>query len=158
MCLRFVQQEKAQRGVGFKVVRKIGEGLFKPYFDFFLKNGFGGTLVGFSEPPAAMREIVLKTQVVYRANEFTRVRHKRLARALNNQLFTAGIHLWLDEDYARERFRALKMLDNDPHLTLVKFRWSTPFARDNETIVVSRAMPVNEIEVEEEEFVHEDNP
>jgi hypothetical protein len=150
MCLKFVEQEKTQRGIGYKVVRKIEEGLYKPYFTYFLKSCGGGTLVGYTEAPVSMRDRVTKTQVTYASNEFTRVRHKRIAHANNNQLYTAGIHLWLDEVYAAERLRALRILDDDPNLVLVKFRWSGPLARDADTIVASRAMPVSEITIEEE--------
>ena len=159
MCLKNVGHEKNQRGVGYKAVRRIHlsiEGSYKPYFTFFLKGGNGGTLVGFPEVPNHMKEMVIRTQISYYYNEFTRVRHKRLAKANNGQFYTAGIHLWLDEEYAKERFRVLKVSDDDPHLTLVKFRWSSPLARDGETIVVARAMPLNEISVEETQIPEEE--
>jgi hypothetical protein len=153
MCLKYVEQERSQRGTGFKAVRKVSDGVYKPYFAFFLKSCGGGTLVGHTDAPPNMREMVTKTQVTYIVNEYTRVRHKRIAHAHNNQLYTAGIHLWPDEMYAKERFRALKILDDDPNLVLVKFRWSIPLARDADIIVVSRAMPVVEVNVEEEHEV-----
>lgn len=151
MCLKYVDQERSQRGIGFKAVRRVEPGIYKSYFSFFLKSCGGGTLVGFTEAPPHMRELVTKTQVTYIVNELTRVRHKRIAHAYNNQLYTAGIHLWVDEIYAKERFRALRVLDDDPNLVLVKFRWSVPLARDADILVASRAMPVTEINVEEEE-------
>jgi hypothetical protein len=151
MCLKFVGHGRERKGEGYKAVRqlKLGTpGSYASYFTFFLKGGSGGTLVGFNEAPLNFKDRVVKTQVVYNFNELTRVRHKRLARANNSQLYTAGIHLWLDIEFAKERYRALKMLDDDPNLVLVKFRWSSPIASDGDTVVAARAVPLHEIVVD----------
>jgi hypothetical protein len=160
MCLKYAGYERSQRGFGYKVVRRLRvsvEGSYRPYFSHFMRSGIGGAVMANEEVPSYLKELVSKTQVTYYYNEVSRVRHKRLAKALDGQIYVAGIHLWLDLDYAKERFRALQILDEDPCLALVKFHWSSPYARDGETVVVSRATPVEEISVEEQPIPDEED-
>jgi len=152
MCLKYVGRERNQKGFGYKVVRRIRlsmEGAYRPYFSHFMKSGIGGAVMANEDVPHYLKDMITKTQATYYYNEMSRVRHKKLAKAINGQIYLAGMHLWLDEEYAKERYRALRVLDDDPCLVLVKFYWTSPLARDSEIIVVARTMPIEEVHVEE---------
>jgi hypothetical protein len=154
VCLKTVETKgMIKSGRGFKVVRKVADGEYVPFFYYFLKGGHGGLPTDIPVPKL-LKPVAVKTQTVYKSFMTTRVKCNSFAHALNQQVYPAGIHLWLDESYAIERFHALRALDDDPRLTLVKFRWSNPVAFDKETVVVSVVRPIKEIKVQplEESF------
>lgn len=148
MCLKFViTHSSSQHGSGFKVVRRMGEGVYAPYFSYFLKGGYGG-LPPDEEPSNCLKLNAIRNRTVYKTHETTKIRPRYFARALNDQIYYAGIHLWINEMYARERLHALRVLDTDPNLVLVKFRWGGLIAHDDETVVATFATPIREVEVE----------
>lgn len=151
MSLKFVESRGLRNtGSGFKVVRQIDEGVFIPYFYYFLRSGYGGLPPSVEVSPA-LRPFVVKTRTVYRFFETTKVKADCFARALNGVIYPAGIHAWFDLDHAEEQFKTLSVLDNytgppDARLVLVKFRWQKPVAFDNTTLVSMAGSPIEVIE------------
>lgn len=136
-----------QHGSGYKVVRRIEVGVYAPYFSYFLRGGYGG-LPPDEKPSNCLKLNAIRNHTLYKSHEVTKVKSRYFARAINDQIYYAGIHLWLNEAYAKERLHVLRVLDDDPNLVLVKFRWSGPIARDEDTVVATYATPLREIEVE----------
>lgn len=152
MTLKFVGIDRSKGGIGYKVVRKnpTTKDLYQPYFSYFLKSGFGGYLPPTEGIQPYMKDRIFITNTFYALGEASRVRHKRFAHAFNDEIYHAGIHLWVELDYARERFFALRALDDSPRsLVILKCRWTGLIACDSTTIVVSRVIPINEVNLQE---------
>lgn len=148
MSLKFVGEVHRNFGNAFKVVRKIDDETFTPFFEYFLKGGGGGTELPENPTQEFLKKIV-KTKITYRIYEKARLRHRRLARTIcpPEKIYLAGFHLWKDEGYARERLEAL-IAGSYLGLTLIRCSWSQPIAADNETVVVKSFTPLEEIVVQ----------
>lgn len=152
MTLKFVGIDRSKGGIAYKVVRRHStvKDAYTPYFSYFLKSGYGGYLAPEKNVESFMRNRVIPTSIIYEIGEAARVRHKRFAHAFNDEIYHAGIHLWADLDYTRERFFALRTLDDRPKsLVILKCRWTGLIACDTSTIVASRVIPLGEINIQE---------
>lgn len=152
MTLKFVGRDKAKSGIGYKVVRRVSSSkdAFRPFFPYFLKSGYGGHIPPDDKLQSFMKDRVIPTHLFYVINEAARLRHKRFAHAFNEDLYHAGFHLWVELDYASERFFALRALDDNPEsLVLIKCRWTGFLACDNATVVASRIIPLAEVNLRE---------
>jgi hypothetical protein len=153
MSINFIGKIGRGFGYGYKVVRKIGEETYAPYFEYFLRGGGGGTVVPENSTPDFLRRLV-KTKITYRIHEKARLRHRRLTRTMHQpeQIYLAGFHLWKDIDYAQERLQQLKTFSPELELVVVKCSWSQPIAADDETVVVKSFTPL--VELKPQEVVH----
>jgi hypothetical protein len=153
MSIKFISKLNRGFGYGYKVVRKIDEETYTPYFEYFLRGGGGGTVVPENPTPDFLKRIV-KTKITYRFYEKARLRHRRLARTSipPEQIYLAGFHLWRDADYAHERLLALQAFNPELNLVLIKCSWSLPVAADDETVVVKSFTPLEELKPQEEEI------
>jgi hypothetical protein len=150
MSLKFIGKVGRNFGYGFKVVRRIDDNTFAPYFEYFLRGGGGPTVLPDNPTPEFMRRIV-KTKITYRMYEKARLRHRRLTRTMVPpvKIYLAGFHLWKDLDYAKERLEVLKIFSPELDLALVKCSWSQPIAADDDTVVVKSFTPLEEIITQE---------
>ena len=153
MSLKFIGRINRGSGYGYKVVRKIEEETYSSFFEYFLRGGGGGTVIPENPNPEFLKRLV-KTKIVYRIYEKTRLRHRRLTRTIRipEQIYLAGFHLWKDKDYAQERLLALQISCPELSLVLIKCSWSQPIAADDETVVVKSFTPL--VELKPQEVVH----
>lgn len=152
MTLKFVGIDRSKGGTGYKVVRRHPntKDTYLPYFSYFLRSGYGGYLPPPEGFPLFMKDRVIISNIYYVIGEAARVRHKRFAHAFNDEIYHAGIHLWVELDYVRERFFALRALDDYPRsLVILKCRWTGLIACDSTTVVASRVIPINEVNLQE---------
>ncbi len=146
MSLKFLKKVFKPFGYGYKVVRKEADGVYHPFFEYFLRSGGGGTTVP-TDASKDFMKMVVKVKVVYRSFEKTRLKHSRLAftHCPPIRTYLAGFHLWLSVDYAKERLEALRVLNPELNLCIIKCTWSQPIARDDETVVVKSLVPLAEV-------------
>src|SRR5574340_661170 len=136
MSIKFISKFNKGSGYGYKVVRKLDEETYAPYFEYFLRSGGGGTVVPQNPTPEFLKNIV-KTKIIYRIYEKARLRHRRLTRTLlpPEQIYLAGFHLWKDESYTCERLFALRTASPELNLVMIKCSWSQLIAADDEIVV-----------------------
>lgn len=153
MSINFIGKVNRGSGYGYKVVRKIDENTYAPYFEYFLRGGGGGTIVPENPSPEFLKRLV-KTKITYQIYEKARLRHRRLSRTMHQpeQIYLAGFHLWKDIGYAYERLQVLQSVNPELDLVLVKCSWSQPIAADDETVVVKSFTPL--VELKPQEVVH----
>jgi hypothetical protein len=153
MSIKFAGKPSRGFGYGYKVVRKVDDDTFAPYFEYFLRGGGGGTVVP-ENPTSDFLKCIVKTKITYRFYEKARLRHRRLTRTTipPEQIYLAGFHLWKDVDFAQERLLALQTYSPELNLVLVKCSWSQPIAADDETVVVKSFTPL--VELKPQEVVH----
>ena len=146
MSLKFLSKITRSYGIGYKVVRKIDDETYAPYFEYFLKGGGGGTELP-ENPTADFLRSVVRVRVTYRIYERARLKHRRVARTmyLPEKLYFAGFHLWTNLQFTRERLEVLRVLNPELSLTILKCNWAYPIACDDKTVVVKSFTPVEEI-------------
>ena len=150
MSINYAGKPSRNMGYGYKVVRKIDDETYAPYFEYFLRGGGGGTVVPDNPTPEFLK-LIVKTKITYRIYEKARLRHRRLSRTMlpPEQIYLAGFHLWKDIDHAHERLEALQAYSPELVLVVVKCSWSQPIAADDDTVVVKSFTPLEELKPQE---------
>lgn len=145
MCIDYANKVPTQTGTGYKVVRKLSDGVYANYWPVFAKDRSNRSLGQLAHLGPHLGGCTYHLLVPHT------VRHTRTSRThASCQMYRTGIHVY---HYKETAMQFLATVGNRHYggndfpgiPTVVEVKWSSPFVQDSETVVVKTITITKEV-------------